>query len=74
MIRICAGLSDNVNCLIYQKTFFHQKPYQLWDYHGRMCVVDLDYGIIRQIIEIRATLSFASSKISLAALLTIKYC
>ena len=52
MVRICACSGYNVNSVVHIHTSLHEQADQFRNYHSRMCIVDLDYGIIRQIVKI----------------------
>ena len=52
MVCICAGLTYNINRRIHVHPFRYKQANQLRYDHGWMCVVDLDYCVVEQIIKV----------------------
>ena len=52
VVRICACSGYNVNSIVHVHASLHEQTDQFRNYHSRVSVIDLDHGIIRQIIKI----------------------
>jgi len=56
VVGIGTGLLGYRNGIVHGKPTLHEQTDQLRNDHGRMRIIDLDHGIIRQIIQVRSTL------------------
>ena len=52
MVCVCAGSGNYVDSVVHIHASLHEQTDQFRNYHGRMCIVDLDHRVIRQVIQV----------------------
>ena len=52
VVGVSAGAAHDIHCLMEGDALDHEKTDQLRNDHGRVGIVDLDYGIVRKVMKI----------------------